>query len=71
MNGSITVYGNVFQKVDYSVGAVFFGTCDSHIENNLFEVGRRAGGQGMGRVERRIPPAIDRPIQRQARGTNP
>ena len=36
MNGSITVYGNVFQKCDYSVGTVYFGTCDSHVENNLF-----------------------------------
>ena len=36
MNGSITVYGNVLQKCDYSTGTIFFGTCDSHVENNLF-----------------------------------
>lgn len=35
-NGAITVYGNVFDRIDFNAGAVFFGTNDDIVENNVF-----------------------------------
>ncbi len=35
-NGAITVYGNIFHRIDFSAGAVFFGTNDDFVENNIF-----------------------------------
>ena len=35
-NSNITVYGNVFQRCDFSAGAVFFGASDNRVENNVF-----------------------------------
>jgi len=36
VNGGVTVYGNVFSRVDVDAGAVFFGGSDDIIENNVF-----------------------------------
>lgn len=42
VNGGVTVYGNVFSRVDVSSGAVFFGGSDDIIENNVFHRCRSA-----------------------------
>ncbi len=36
VNGGVTVYGNVFSRVDVDAGAVFFGGSDDIVENNVF-----------------------------------
>jgi len=36
VNGGVTVYGNIFSRVDVDAGAVFFGGSDDIIENNVF-----------------------------------
>jgi len=42
VNGGVTVYGNVFSRVDVSSGAVFFGGSDDIVENNVFHRCRSA-----------------------------
>jgi hypothetical protein len=42
VNGGVTVYGNIFSRVDVSSGAVFFGGSDDIIENNVFHRCRSA-----------------------------
>ncbi len=42
VNGGVTVYGNVFSRVDVDAGAVFFGGSDDIIENNVFHRCRSA-----------------------------
>ncbi|OGV74999.1 MAG: hypothetical protein A3K19_12145 [Lentisphaerae bacterium RIFOXYB12_FULL_65_16] len=36
VNGGVTVYGNVFSRIDVDAGAVFFGGSDDIVENNVF-----------------------------------
>ena len=42
VNGGVTVYGNVFSRVDVDAGAVFFGGSDDIVENNIFHRCRQA-----------------------------
>jgi hypothetical protein len=42
VNGGVTVYGNIFSRVDVDAGAVFFGGSDDIVENNVFHRCRQA-----------------------------